>query len=90
MKFAMAKNPINLSLRFFLELCAFYSIGFWGWNFGEGVLKYLLSFGTPLLAAFLWGRFRTKEDFVSGKKAPTPISGKLRLILELIIFKFTI
>ena len=43
-----------------------------------------------MLAAFLWGRFRTKEDFISGKKAPTPIPGTARLILELMIFGFAI
>ena len=90
MNLALSKNPINLALRFILELCAFYSIGYWGWNSSEGGFKYLLAFGTPLLAAFLWGRFRTKEDFISGKKAPTPIPGTLRLVIELIIFGFAV
>ncbi len=78
MKLALAKNPVNLGLRFILELCAIFSIGYWGWNFDSGVLRYLLAFGTPLLAAFIWGRFRTIKDFVSGKKAPTPIPGTAR------------
>ena len=69
MNFALSKNPVNLALRFILELLALYSIGYWGWNAGEGVIIYFLAFGTPFLAAFLWGRFRTKEDFVSEQKS---------------------
>ncbi len=79
MNFALSRSPVNLAVRFILELSAIYSIGYWGWNAGEGVIKHLLAFGTPLLAAFLWGRFRTKIDFISGKEAPTPVPGIARL-----------
>jgi uncharacterized protein DUF2568 len=49
----MGQNPLNLALRFFLELAALYFIGNWGWTRHTGVLRYLLAFGLPLLAAVI-------------------------------------
>ena len=47
----MGQNPINLALRFFLELAGLYCMGYWGWTRHNGVLRYLLVIGLPLLAA---------------------------------------
>jgi hypothetical protein len=35
----MANHPINLALRFLLELAAWGSMGYWGWQTHEGVMR---------------------------------------------------
>jgi hypothetical protein len=81
----MGQNPINLALRFFLELAALYFIGYWGWTQHDGVLRYLLAFGLPLLAAFIWGVFRVPGD---GGAPRVRVSGVVRLLIEVVFFGF--
>lgn len=87
---AMSQNPINLAVRFLLEMAALIAIGYWGWTQHTGILRYALVIGPPLLAAFLWGTFRVPEDASANGKAPVPIPGPLRLLLELVIFGFAV
>ncbi len=82
----MSQNPINLGLRFILELVILYALGFWGWTQHEGALRYLLVIGLPLLAAVLWGTFRAPEDASANRKAPVPVPGWVRLLLEAFLF----
>ena len=84
----MSQNPLNLGLRFILELVALYAFGFWGWTQHEGLMRYLLVAGLPLLAATLWGTFRIPEDASANGKAPVPVPGWVRLLLEVIFFSF--
>jgi hypothetical protein len=58
----MSQNPINLALRFVLELVALFAIGYWGWTQHTGVWQPLLGIGLPLLAAAAWGTFRVPDD----------------------------
>jgi len=81
----MGQNPINLALRFFLELAALYCMGYWGWTQHEGLLRYLLAIGVPLLAATIWGVFRVPED---GGPPRVRISGIVRFLIEIIFFGF--
>jgi len=81
----VSSHPINLGLRFLIELAAIISFGIWGWQKGEGWVRFVLAFGIPILAAILWGTFRVPSD---PGKAPIAIPGILRLILELAIFVF--
>ena len=81
----MGQNPINLTLRFFLELAALYFIGYWGWTQHEGVWRYLLAFGLPLLAATIWGVFRVPGD---GGPPRVRVSGLVRLLIEIVFFGF--
>jgi hypothetical protein len=81
----MGQNPVNLALRFFLELAALYAIGYWGWVRHEGLLRYLLAFGLPLLAAVIWGVFRVPGD---GGPPPVRVPGVVRLLIEIIFFGF--
>jgi hypothetical protein len=78
----MSSNPINLGLRFLLELAALFSVGYWGWNQHGGVLRLVLTVGLPLLFAALWGTFRVPGD---PGDAPVAIPGPARLLLELIL-----
>lgn len=82
----MGSNPINLAVRFILELVGLVSIGYYGWTQHEGVTKYLLAFGLPLIAAILWGTFRVPGDTSSAGKVPVAVAGWIRLLLELSFF----
>ena len=81
----MGSNPINLAVRFFLEIVALLALGWWGWNQGEGILRFVLALGIPLLAAALWGTFAVPGDPSRSGKAPVPVPGIVRLVLELAI-----
>ena len=81
----MSSNPLNLFIRFALELGALFALGFWGWNSVDGWPRFLIGFGAPILAAVLWGTFAVPDDPSRSGKAPVPIPGLLRLILELTI-----
>lgn len=82
----MSQNPLNLGLRFILELVALGALGYWGWRNHTGSLAYLLAVGLPILAAALWGTFRVPEDASASGKAPVAVPGWLRLLLELTLF----
>ena len=74
----------NLALRFILELCALAALSYWGFQTGRGwLLKTILGVGIPLLVAFAWGTFRVPND---PGRAPVPVPGPLRLLLELAVF----
>ncbi|KAA3644817.1 MAG: DUF2568 domain-containing protein [Chloroflexi bacterium] len=82
----MGSNPINLAVRFILEIVALIIFGIWGWNNAAGVLQYLLALGIPILAAILWGTFAVKDDPSRSGKAPVPVPGIIRLVFELAFF----
>jgi hypothetical protein len=83
----MSSNPINLALRFVLELAALVIFGYWGWQKGDGWLRFLFAIGLPLFFAVLWGVFRIPND---PNPAIVAIPGFLRLILELVFFSFAV
>lgn len=82
----MGSNSIVLAVRFLLELSALAAMGIWGWRSDEGWLRFLLAIGVPLIAAALWGTFAVPNDPSRSGKAPIPVPGILRLLLELAIF----
>jgi hypothetical protein len=84
----MSNNPLNLAFRFLLELAALVAIGYWGWVQHEGVWRFVLAIGLPLLAAALWGIFRVPDDASSSGRAPVAVPGGVRLLLELAFFAF--
>jgi hypothetical protein len=79
----MANHPLNLGLRFVLELIGLYALGYWGWTQHSGITRYLLAIGLPFLAAVLWGTFRVPND---PGKAPVAVPGIVRLLLEAVYF----
>lgn len=79
-------HPVNLALRFILELAALFFFGFWGWSQGSGMLKIVWTVGLPLSMALLWGIFTVPGDPSRSGKAPVPVNGGIRLILELALF----
>ena len=82
----MGTNPINLGLRLVLEIAGLISLGWWGWNQADGVLRYVLALGVPLGAAVIWGTFAVPDDPSRSGKAPVAVPGLVRLILELAFF----
>jgi hypothetical protein len=79
----MGSHPINLALRFVLELAAWGSMGYWGWTQHDGIVRLVMGIGLPVLAMALWGTFRVPGD---PKDAPVAVPGGLRLLLELAEF----
>jgi hypothetical protein len=80
--------PVNLAIRFLLELAAYVAMGYWGWTRREGPLRYVLAIGVPVLAAVLWATFAVPDDPSRSGKAPVPVPGIVRLVLELAFFAF--
>lgn len=84
----MGSHPINLAVRFILEIIALVSAGMWGWRLVEGWPKYLLAIGIPVLLAIIWGTFAVPDDPSRSGAAPVITPGIIRLIIELGIFAF--
>jgi hypothetical protein len=53
----MSQNPLNLAVRFLLEIAALFAIGYCGWSWGRGAFRSGLANGGPLSAAVIWGVF---------------------------------
>ena len=70
-------RSLILAMRFLTELCALAALGYWGLRTGEGVMKWVLGIGAPLLAAVLWSLF-----VAPGTTAPVA----LRVIVEVAVF----
>ncbi|MFO7585365.1 MAG: YrdB family protein [Anaerolineales bacterium] len=86
----MAYHPINLTLRFLLELAALVAVGAWGWQQREDGLRFALAIGLPLLLAIAWGVFAVPGDPSRSGKAPMPVPGWLRLVFELAFFALAV
>lgn len=76
----MANHPLNLALRFALEIAALIAIGSWGWANYDGFLQVVTVIGLPLLGAIVWAVFRVDND---PGEAPVTVPGSLRLGIEL-------
>ncbi len=79
----MNTNPVNLAIRFALEIAMLIALACWGWHLSDTWIKYLLAVAFPVLAAILWGVFRIQND---PNPAPVEIPGIIRLLLELALF----
>ncbi len=82
----MSLHPLNLAVRFVLEIAALVAIGYWGFKEHTGILQFVLGLGLPLLAAAAWGIFAVPGDRTRSGDAPVPVPGALRLLLELSLF----
>jgi hypothetical protein len=82
----LASNPVNLAVRFLLELAALAAMAYWGWLQHDGLLRVVLAIGAPLLAVLLWFTFAVPGDPSRSGKAAVPVPGIVRLVLELAIF----
>ncbi|MER9682075.1 YrdB family protein [Mesorhizobium sp. M0184] len=82
---AVANVWWNLTLRFLLELAALLGLGMAGWSLSAGMWRWILAVALPFVAAALWGIFAVPNDPSRSGRAPVPVPGGLRLVLELVI-----
>jgi len=85
-KYIMVKNPLNLALRFLLEMAALLAIGYWGFDQHSGVWRFVLGLGGPIIAAAVWATFAVPADPSRSGEAPVPVPGAVRLFIELSLF----
>jgi hypothetical protein len=82
----VSTHPLNLAVRFLLELCALFALGLWGWRQRDDGWQIVIALSVPLIAAALWGTFAVPGDPTRSGSAPMPVPGALRLALELCFF----
>ncbi len=82
----MAKHPLNLALRFLLELAAIITMGIWGFHISEGAFGIIFAILLPLGFAILWGVFAVPNDPSRSGKTVISTPGIIRLFLELGLF----
>jgi hypothetical protein len=82
----MGSHPLNLALRFLLEIAALVAIVYWGFSQHTGIWRFIIGIGVPVIAAAIWGTFAVPDDPSRSGRAPVPIPGVLRLALELSLF----
>ncbi len=86
----MAYHPLNLGIRFLLEMSAAFCMGYWGWQQGEGFLRFVLAIGIPVGAFALWAIFAVPGDKSRSGEALVAVPGIVRLVYELVFFGFAI
>ncbi len=84
----MSSHPINLTIRFLLEMTALIAVGTWGWKQSDGWPRFVLAIGIPIILAALWGTFAVPDDPSRSGGAPIVTPGVVRLLLELAFFAF--
>ena len=82
----MSGHPANLGLRFLLEMTALASLGYWGWTYFDGPLRFASAIILPVLAAVLWETFAVPDDPSRSGSAPVPVPGAARFALEIAFF----
>jgi hypothetical protein len=83
----MSQHPLNLALRFTLELTILYAYGYWGWTQHAGVWRLVWGIGLPLVAAAIWGTFRAPYDHGKGLME---VPGPVRLLTEWAMFALAV
>lgn len=86
----MGSHPINLGLRFTLEVIVLVSTGVWGYRQMESWPRYILAFAVPCILALIWVTFAVPDDPSRSGNAPVVTPGIIRLGIELAFFAFAI
>lgn len=84
----MGSHPVNLAIRFLLEISGLVSLGIWGWKQSDGWLRFVLAIGIPIIFATIWGTFAVPDDPSRSGKAPIVTPGIIRLVIEIGFFAF--
>lgn len=79
----MSENPLNLALRFALELAALAALGYWGWATHSGAARFVWTIAVVVGAAAVWGVFRVPGD---GGPPVVAVPGWVRLMIEAVFF----
>lgn len=83
---SMGSNPVNLAVRFILEVTTMIIVGMWGWKLDASWLKFIYAIGFPSILVGLWVTFNVPNDPSRSGKAPIVVPGWIRLLLELAFF----
>ena len=81
----MGFHPANLALRLFLELACLTAFVAWGASSG-GWLGWVGGIGLAAGAMVAWGTFAVPGDRSRSGRAPVPVPGWVRLLVELLFF----
>jgi len=84
----MGSHPLNLTVRFFLEVSALIAIAAWGWKHSNDWFRFVLAIGLPILVGGIWGIFAVPDDPSRSGSAPIAVRGIVRLLIEFAIFGF--
>ena len=82
----MSKHPVNLAIRFALEVTAIITFAIWGLKLLDSRVSIVLAILLPLVFALLWGVFAVPDDPSRSGKTVVVTPGLIRLILELALF----
>ncbi|MCA9951315.1 MAG: YrdB family protein [Anaerolineales bacterium] len=82
----MGSHPLNLALRFLLEIAAYLAMAYWGWTQNTGIMRVVWTIGLPFFWMILWAIFAVPNDPSRSGKAPVPVPGFARLVLEAAYF----
>ena len=82
----MSKHPVNLAIRFALEVMAIAAFGIWGYRASDALPGWILAILLPLVFAGLWGVFAVRDDPSRSGKTVVRTPGPIRLMLELTLF----
>ena len=69
-------KPVNLAVKFLLELAAFAALAYWGATTGHGAWAVLLAIAAPLAAVIVWGLFAAPR---ARRRLPLPARAPLEL-----------
>ncbi len=84
----MSAHPINLAVRFLLEITVLVASSMWGWRLSDNWPKYMFMVLVPILLAVIWGTFNVPGDPSRSGNAPVVTPGIVRLVIELAFFAF--
>ena len=73
-----ALKGANLTLRFVLEVCAIFAMGYWGWHAHSGLSRWLMVIAAPAAWIALWGLF-------GSPKARVDLSAPAHLGFEIVM-----
>jgi len=82
----VGSHPLNLTVRFLLEIAVWVAAGAFGWQRFDGVWRWIAVIGFPLGLMTLWGTFAVPNDPSRGGTPLVPVPGVVRLFLELAVF----
>lgn len=86
---APERPPIQIgdAAQFAMELASLMGIGLIGWHLGnKGILGAVLAVAFILLTGVVWGRFRTPGFVPTGREPQNPVSGPVRIAIELVVY----
>jgi hypothetical protein len=81
----VSTNPLNLALRLLLELAAMVGLFRIGLTLGDGGWGLVLAIAMSVSAMTAWGVFNVPGDPSRSGRAPVPVPGRVRLLVEITV-----